>query len=460
VATVRSTSWGRRAAAVAGSLALLVPISLSTGSSASAEALYAEQEGHNGVNTFTNYHNASGMGPRINPGQWVNVSCKVYDPYIQSVNPDGYWYRIADSPWNDQYYSPANTFMNGDPWGGPYTHNTDFNVPDCGSAPPPPQQPPPPSPVATLAQGPAASVGYWYAITLDHFAANSGVTVSCSDSKDAGFRSFTLNTDGNGHGFTQSQCRSNDGPDHWYIANGVQSNHVSWGPRYVPPPVPPVVQNNPPPPPTSTSNLPPPPSPTQRATGDPCITVYGSGVQTTHNIFGGSETDYDRTASLFQQCEGFGSPDDREYSPEMKCALIAATGIVMGYPANVTTKDACDALGFADAVANGGWVSAAGGWACDLLSEAFAGRISVLAAGASSELGLRAALAVGKVTYRGLYAALRLTCSAVFDGGGYTFGYNLEAHHETAVALDIITKGECLRMRRVLGYISWSAAPC
>jgi hypothetical protein len=23
--------------------------------------------------------------------------------------------------------------MNGDRWGGPYTHNTDFNVPDCGS---------------------------------------------------------------------------------------------------------------------------------------------------------------------------------------------------------------------------------------------------------------------------------------------------------------------------------------
>lgn len=93
--------------------------------------LYAEQQGSHGVNTFTNYHNASGMGPRIDPGQWVNVSCKVYDPYIASVNPDGYWYRIADSPWNNAYYAPANTFMNGDPWGGPYTHNTDWNVPNC-----------------------------------------------------------------------------------------------------------------------------------------------------------------------------------------------------------------------------------------------------------------------------------------------------------------------------------------
>ena len=93
---------------------------------------WSEQETPNHpVNTFTNYHNASGMGPAIAAGQWVQVSCKVYDPTIASVNPDGYWYRIASSPWNNAYYSPANTFMNGDPYGGPYTHNTDFAVPNC-----------------------------------------------------------------------------------------------------------------------------------------------------------------------------------------------------------------------------------------------------------------------------------------------------------------------------------------
>ncbi|HEX5989100.1 MAG TPA: cutinase family protein [Solirubrobacterales bacterium] len=93
---------------------------------------YWEQETPNHpVNTFTNYHNASGMGPPIAAGQWVEVSCRVYDPTIASVNPDGYWYRIASSPWNNAYYAPANTFMNGDPYGGPYTHNTDFAVPVC-----------------------------------------------------------------------------------------------------------------------------------------------------------------------------------------------------------------------------------------------------------------------------------------------------------------------------------------
>jgi hypothetical protein len=97
-----------------------------------APQVWLEQETPNHpVNTFTNYHNASGMGSPIAAGAWVQVSCKVYDPTIQSVNPDGYWYRIASAPWNNVYYSPANTFMNGDPYGGPYTHNTDFAVPNC-----------------------------------------------------------------------------------------------------------------------------------------------------------------------------------------------------------------------------------------------------------------------------------------------------------------------------------------
>jgi hypothetical protein len=96
-----------------------------------APRTYPEKQGRYGVDTFLNYNNASGKGPRIAPKQVVEVSCKVYSPSIQSVQPDGYWYRIASAPWNNQYYAPANTFYNGDPEEGPYTHNTDFAVPDC-----------------------------------------------------------------------------------------------------------------------------------------------------------------------------------------------------------------------------------------------------------------------------------------------------------------------------------------
>ena len=64
-------------------------------------------------------------------GQAVQVSCKVYDVTMPSADPDGYWYRIASSPWNNRYYAVANTFTNGDPLGSPGSTHTDFRVPDC-----------------------------------------------------------------------------------------------------------------------------------------------------------------------------------------------------------------------------------------------------------------------------------------------------------------------------------------
>jgi hypothetical protein len=112
-----------------------IPEAVGSQATCTPPTTYTEQEGHHGVNTFTDYHNASGQGPSIAPGQYVQVSCKIYDPTIASVNPDGYWYRIASSPWNNGYYSPANTFMNGDAWGCWVTsscvHNTDWAVPNC-----------------------------------------------------------------------------------------------------------------------------------------------------------------------------------------------------------------------------------------------------------------------------------------------------------------------------------------
>jgi hypothetical protein len=93
---------------------------------------WPEQQGSLGANTFTNPYNASGMGVKVQPYQWVAVSCKVYAPQIVSANPDGYWYRIASPPWSNAYYAVANTFWNGDiPGQKPYVHNTDFAVPNC-----------------------------------------------------------------------------------------------------------------------------------------------------------------------------------------------------------------------------------------------------------------------------------------------------------------------------------------
>jgi hypothetical protein len=102
------------------------------GTSTPPAPVWREQQGSLGANTFTNPYNASGMGPKIAAYQWVDVACKVYAPQIASANPDGYWYRIASAPWNGQYYAVANTFWNGDiPGQKPYTHNTDWAVPNC-----------------------------------------------------------------------------------------------------------------------------------------------------------------------------------------------------------------------------------------------------------------------------------------------------------------------------------------
>jgi hypothetical protein len=89
----------------------------------------------------------------------------------------------------------------------------------------------PSNPKVILTQGPAVSSGvYRYAVTLSGFPANATVSVECYDSvSPSGFYHFSLATDASGNGFTQSQCYSGDGPDHWVVANGVTSNHVQWG---------------------------------------------------------------------------------------------------------------------------------------------------------------------------------------------------------------------------------------
>lgn len=90
-----------------------------------------EQQATNGADTFLDPHRAAGKGVKIPPNTWVEVSCKLYAPSIRSATPEGFWYRIASPPWNNNYYAVANTFWNGDVFGEPYTHHVDHAVPNC-----------------------------------------------------------------------------------------------------------------------------------------------------------------------------------------------------------------------------------------------------------------------------------------------------------------------------------------
>lgn len=193
---------------------------------AGAATTYSETVGID-THTWTNYTNAGGTeGPLIPRYTTVQVSCRLTGFVVRDGNP--WWYRLASPPWSNNFYSSADPFYNngqtsGDLKGTPWV---DEQVPICGQEPPPP---PPPAPTVEVAQGPVAPEGYRYAITLRNFPANASVGVSCRDSVDpGGFFDFTIQTDSSGYAFTQSHCYSADGPDHWVIANGIESNHVSW----------------------------------------------------------------------------------------------------------------------------------------------------------------------------------------------------------------------------------------
>lgn len=101
--------------------------------SRAAAQTVTEQEATRGANTFSNPFIASlgTRGPRVDPEKPVQVQCKLTSPIVRSAFPDGYWYLLADPPWNGQYYAVANTFWNGDKVHTKYVHNTDRSVPDC-----------------------------------------------------------------------------------------------------------------------------------------------------------------------------------------------------------------------------------------------------------------------------------------------------------------------------------------
>jgi hypothetical protein len=103
------------------------PVTVPLGTSAVAE----QETPTHAAETFTSYHEPYSYGPPISAGQWVEVSCQVYDPTDPRGVPGGFWYLLATAPWSNAYFAPARTFMNGDPENGPYTHSTDLAVPDC-----------------------------------------------------------------------------------------------------------------------------------------------------------------------------------------------------------------------------------------------------------------------------------------------------------------------------------------
>ena len=84
------------------------------------------------ANTWSDYLTAGGThGPAISPFQTVQVSCKVTGFKVADGNT--WWYRIASSPWNNNFYVSADAFYNNGQTSGSLigTPFVDPKVPDC-----------------------------------------------------------------------------------------------------------------------------------------------------------------------------------------------------------------------------------------------------------------------------------------------------------------------------------------
>jgi hypothetical protein len=188
-----------------------------------------------------------------------------------------------------------------------------------------------------------------------------------------------------------------------------------------------------------------------RPVNDPCLGQYpGGGTSRTSNSFLGSITRYDRTASQYLTCEGFGSHQALTLTPGMKCALIEAVTSYIHETVAAAAESFCTSLGLVETIKDRSWLGSAGGEACGYLSDV-AGPAFVLVV--LHGVG-------GKPAIAALTTALHVSCAGIFDNGGHDFGTWLEATAETNAARGINVDGKCLEERRIVGTSSWWAVNC
>ncbi len=84
------------------------------------------------THTWTDYSSAGGtQGQSIQPGQTVNVTCRVQG--FSVADGDAWWYQIASSPWDGTYYASADAFYNDGATSGSLSGTPlfDTSVPTC-----------------------------------------------------------------------------------------------------------------------------------------------------------------------------------------------------------------------------------------------------------------------------------------------------------------------------------------
>jgi RHS repeat-associated protein len=100
------------------------------------DGTYSETTG-GPANTWTNYTNAGGsQGPTVPAFATIEIACVVQGFRVSDGNTN--WYRIAQSPWNNQYYVSADAFYNNGRTSGTLigTPFVDPSVPACNGGHP------------------------------------------------------------------------------------------------------------------------------------------------------------------------------------------------------------------------------------------------------------------------------------------------------------------------------------
>ncbi|MGK2937091.1 MAG: hypothetical protein ACSLFR_04700, partial [Solirubrobacteraceae bacterium] len=63
------------------------------------------------ANTWSDYRSAGGrQGPGISSGATIHMACRLEGFRVSNGNT--WWYRIAQAPWNHEFYVTADAFYN------------------------------------------------------------------------------------------------------------------------------------------------------------------------------------------------------------------------------------------------------------------------------------------------------------------------------------------------------------
>jgi hypothetical protein len=171
-------------------------------------------------------------------------------------------------------------------------------------------------------------------------------------------------------------------------------------------------------------------------------------------------TVYNRSASLFQVCEGFGA-DSVSYSTDMTCAIVGLVASEVGRRGEAVSLDSvdrlCDTASVVESLQTGTWAAEAGRAGCQVIGGIFAEGLAIAAAGASAEAGA----VVGVAVYHALQVGVALACDGDFRNAVENFGTYLEAHHESNVAHDLVSKANtCLKNDPHALLKHWSTTDC